>query len=88
MPKLKPSAVSASADIVQKNITARGAYFGAHTDRDYAKLLSMPVSTYGDYRREPRKWTLDRLIMAAMALKVPLSWLMTDHSGEIKEQVS
>ena len=86
MPKLKPSAISAAADIVQKNIAARGAYFGARTDRDFAKLLCMPSSTYGDYRREPRRWPLDRLIMAAMALKVPLSWLMTDHSGEIKEE--
>ena len=85
MPKLKQSAISVAANVVQKNITARGVYFGARTDSDFAKLLSMPVSTYGDYRRDPRRWKLDRLIMAAMALKVPLSWLVTDHSGETKE---
>ena len=85
MPKLKPSAISVAADIVQKNITARGAYFGARTDEQFAKLLSMPKSTYAGYRKEPRRWPLERLIMAAMALKVPLSWLVTDHSGEIKE---
>ncbi len=86
MPKLKPSPISAAAEVVKQNIIARGAYFGARTDREFAKLLSIPQTTYTNYRNNPRLWPLERLIMAAMALKVPLSWLMTDHSGEIKEE--
>lgn len=85
MPKLKPSAISAAADIVQKNITARGAYFGVRTTREFGKLFGMPHTTYNYLKNNPRSWTLEKLTIVAMALKVPLSWLMTDHSGEIKE---
>ena len=85
MPKLKPSAISIAADIVQKNINARGAYLGARTDRELSKLLGIPASSYCRYKNNPRTWTLERLAMVATTLKVPLSWLVTDHSSEIKE---
>lgn len=85
MPKLKPSPIKAASEIVQQNIKARGAYFNCRTERDFAAKFGMSQSTYHDKSTEPRKWKLEELVMVAMALKVPLSWLMIDHSGEIKE---
>lgn len=87
MPKLKPSPVSAAAEIVQRNIESRACtLFGVNTGKDVAKRIGMNESTFKEKKRKPRTWTLEQLALAAQALKVPLSWLMTDHSGEIKEE--
>ncbi len=89
MPKLKPSAISTTAEIVQRNIESRACtLFGVNTGKDVAKRIGMNENTFKDKKRKPRTWTLEQLIMAAQALKVPLSWLVTDHSGEIKEEAS
>ena len=86
MPKLKPSPITAAAEIVQRNIESRACtLFGANTGKDVAARIGMAKETFRDKKRRPRTWTLEQLCMAAQALKVPLSWLMTDHSGEIKE---
>ena len=83
MPKIKPTAVSAAADTVRRNIEARAAEFDCRTDKEIAKKLNMPNSTYADRRKNPRLWTLEQLIMVAQALKCTPQWLLTDHSGEI-----
>ena len=85
MPKIKPTAVAAAVDIVRVNIESRSAVFNCRTDKQIAKKLNMPSSTYADRRKNPRLWTLEQLILASMALKCTLNWLLTDHSGEIKE---
>ena len=86
MPKLKPSPIRAQAEIVQANIRARAAYFGCFTDREFEKKLGVSNSTICRHRAEPEKWTLEQLIKVCIAFKCTLSWLMTDHSGEIKEE--
>ena len=86
MPRIRPSPIAKAAETVQLNINSRGALFGLHTEREFAARLGMSQSTYHDKRTKPRTWTLEQLAMVAEALKVPLSWLMTDHSGEIKEE--
>lgn len=83
MPKIKPTAVSAAADTVRRNIEARAAEFDCRTDKEIAKKLNMPSSSYGDRKKNPRNWTLEQLIMVAQALKCTPQWLLTDHSGEI-----
>ncbi len=89
MPKIKPSAVSLTAGIVQRNIESRACtVFGVNTGKDVAKKIGMNESTFKDKKRKPRTWTLEQLIVTAQALKVPLSWLVTDHSGEIKEETA
>ena len=83
MSKIKPTAVAAAVDTVRVNIESRSALFNCRTDRDIAKKLNMPSSTYADRRKNPRLWTLEQLIMVAQALKCTPQWLLTDHSGEI-----
>ena len=83
MPKIKPTAVAAAVDTVRVNIESRSALFNCRTDRDIAKKLNMPSSSYGDRKKNPRNWTLEQLIMVAQALKCTPQWLLTDHSGEI-----
>ena len=86
MPKVKPSTVTATAQIVQRNIEARATtLYGTRSGAAIAVKLGMPKSTFNDRQNNPRRWSLEQLIMAAQALKVPLPWLMTDHGGEIKE---
>lgn len=86
MPKLKPSAITAAAETVHRNIESRACtLFGVNTGKDIAAKLGMPKETFRDKKRRPRTWTIEQLAMAAQTLKVPLSWLVTDHSGEIKE---
>lgn len=86
MPKLKPSPITDTAEIVQRNIESRACtLFGVNTGKDVAKRIGMKESTFKTKKHHPRTWTLEQLCMAAQALKVPLSWLVTDHSGEIKE---
>ncbi|MCH5203102.1 MAG: hypothetical protein J1F03_00055 [Oscillospiraceae bacterium] len=85
MPKLKLSPVAKAAEIVQRNIESRGALFGLRTERDFSERLNMPKSTYHAKRTKPRTWTVAELAMVACVLKVTLSWLMIDHSGEITE---
>lgn len=85
MPKLKPSQISQMAEIVHRNIESRACMLGANTRKDVAKRIGMSENTFKDKKSKPRTWTLEQLCMTAIALKVPLSWLMTDHSGEIKE---
>ncbi len=85
MPKLKPTPIKATAEMVERNIRARGAFLGCHTDRDFEAKTGISKGTFCNRRADPRGWKLDQLIVIAMALKVPLSYLMTDHSEEIKE---
>lgn len=84
MPKIKPTAVAAAVDIVRVNIESRSAVFNCRTDKEIAKKLNMPNSTYADRRKNPRLWTLEQLIMVAQALKCTPQWLLTDHSEEIR----
>ena len=84
MPKIKPTAVSAAADTVRRNIEARAAEFDCRTDGEISEKLHMARSTYAYRRNHPRSWTLEQLILASMALKCSLGWLLTDHSGEIR----
>ena len=87
MPKVTLSSVTAQAEIVQRNIEARATMlFGARSGTAMAAKLKIPTSTFNDRQNNPRRWSLEQLIMVAQALKVPLSWLMADHSGEIKEE--
>lgn len=86
MPKLKQSPISAAAEIVHRNIESRACtLYGVNTVKDIAAKIGMATETFRDKKHKPRTWTLEQLCMAAQSLKVPLSWLMTDHSGEIKE---
>lgn len=85
MPKLKPSPVAAAADIVQRNIESRCAYFKLKTDKEISEKLQMPKSTYADRRNNPRAWTLEQIVMVSISLKCTPQWLFTDHSEEFKE---
>ena len=85
MPKVTLSPLSKSVETVQRNIESRGAIFGLRTEREFAKRFNMPVATYHGKKTNPRTWTLEQLVVVASALKVTLSWLMIDHSGEIKD---
>ena len=76
---------TAVADTVRRNIEARAAEFDCRTDGEISEKLHMARSTYAYRRNHPRSWTLEQLILASMALKCTLNWLLTDHSGEIKE---
>ena len=84
MPKIKPTAVSAVADTVRRNIEARAAEFDGRTDGEISEKLHMARSTYAYRRNHPCSWTLEQLVFASMALKCSLGWLLTDHSGEIR----
>ena len=86
MPKVMLSPLTSAAEIVQRNIESRGAIFGLRTQREFAKRFDMPIATYHVKKTNPRTWTLEQLTVVAQALKVSLSWLMTDHSGEIKDE--
>ncbi|MBE6902293.1 MAG: hypothetical protein E7478_07440 [Ruminococcaceae bacterium] len=89
MPKRKPSAITAAAEIVHRNIESRACtLFGVNTVKDISARIGIPRETFRQKKLNPRAWTLEQLCMAAQSLKVPLSWLMTDHSGEIKEVTS
>ena len=46
MPKIKPTAVSAAADTVRRNIEARAAEFDCRTDGEISEKLHMARSTY------------------------------------------
>lgn len=85
MPKLKPSPIMAQAEIVQRNIQSRGAYFGFNKDSDFAKIACVDTSTVCHRRANPRLWTLEQLIRLSQALKCSLAWLMVDHT-ELKEE--
>ena len=84
MPKIKPTAVSAAADTVRRNIEARAAEFDCRTDGEISEKLHMARSTYAYRRNHPRSWTLEQLVFASMALNCTLGWLVTDHSKEIR----
>ncbi len=52
MPKLKPSPVSAAAEIVQRNIESRACtLFGVNTGKDVAKRIGMNESTFKEKKR-------------------------------------
>ena len=51
-------------------------HFAAYVDNLNKLLATCPAC---------QDWTLEQLILASMALKCTLNWLLTDHSGEIKE---
>ncbi|MDE7281514.1 MAG: hypothetical protein K2N36_07220 [Ruminiclostridium sp.] len=80
MPKLAPTQFQIDSGIVRANIRSRGAYFNCCTDKAIAKKIGMAYSTYLYRKNNPTSWVLEELIQAAVALKVPLVWLMTDHS--------
>ena len=88
MPKIKPTAVAAAVDTVRVNIESRSAVFNCRTDKEIAKKLNMPSSSYGDRKKNPRNWTLEQLIMVAQALKCTPQWLLTDHTGQITESAT
>lgn len=85
MPKLKPSPVTATSEIVMRNICALGEICGAKTDGEKAKKIGMSASTFSERRKNPRNFRLEELIFASMALKCSMAWLVTDHSGEYRE---
>ena len=85
MPKLKPSPIKAQAEIVQRNIESRGAYFGCRTDREFAERLGLSSSLICRHRAAPRMWTLEQLIKVSIAFKCTLQRLMTDHSDELTQ---
>ncbi len=85
MPKIKPTPIKAMAEIVENHIRAQGAILGCYTDRDFEARTGISKGTFCNRRADPRGWKLEQLIIIAMALKVPLSYLMTDHRGEVKE---
>lgn len=80
MPKIKPPPLKAQAEIVQANISSRCAYFGWTTEREIAKRLGMAKSTYHNRADNPLSWGIGELIRAADVLKVPLDWIMVNHS--------
>lgn len=86
MPKLKQSMTAATAEMVQRNIESRACMlFGATTGKAIAEKIGMREETFRGKRRKPRTWTIEQLCLTAQALKVPLTWLFTDHTEEIKE---
>lgn len=84
MPKLKPTFIDKAEIILSRNITAAGAYSGCKTDQQFADKLGMKRDCYNRRKRNPRLWTFDELAMVADAFKVSLSWLVSDHSEEMK----
>lgn len=85
MPKLKPSEITAKADIISRNILSRGAYFGCRTCREFEEKLGIPRTTFNKRIKNPREFTLEQLIKVCIAFKCSLQWLVTDHSGELTE---
>lgn len=83
MPKLKLSPIAESAEIVKRNIAVRCESFGCHSEQERADKIGMARGTYHTRVVKPRSWRLEELAQASVALKVPLTWLLTDHSGEI-----
>lgn len=86
MPKLKPSPVTVASEIVMRNICALGEICGAKTDREKAKKIGMSTSTFSNRRNNPRTFRLEELILASMAFKCSMAWLVTDHKDEFKDE--
>lgn len=85
MPKLKPSEVTAKADIISRNILSRGAYFGCRTCREFEEKLGIPRTTFNKRIKNPREFTVEQLARVCLAFKCTMQWLVTDHSGELTE---
>lgn len=79
MSKLKPSAVEKQNEIIYANIKSRCAYFGYDSDIKASAKICMDSKTFY-YRKRNGGWKSDELTYAAEALKVPVAWLMIDHS--------
>lgn len=86
MPKLKPSPVTVASEVVMRNICALGDICGAKTNHEKAKKIGMSASTFSSRRKNPRTFRLEELILASMALKCSMAWLVTDHKGEFKDE--
>lgn len=84
MSKLKPSPIQSYTkkcnDILQANIESRCAWFGLKSEEEISKRIGLKRSTYHLRKKDPSSWRRGELIMAAMALNVPLEWFETDHS--------
>lgn len=85
MPKLKPSEITAKADIISRNILSRGAYFGCRTCREFEEKLGIPRTTFNKRIKNPREFTVEQLARVSLAFKCTMQWLVTDHSGELTE---
>ena len=86
MPKLKPSPIDKQTEIVHMNIVSRGVLFGCKTDREFGAKLNIDPGSFRNRRNNPRLWRLDELTKVCMVFKCSMQWLVTDHSGEIKEE--
>lgn len=80
MSKLAPTPFQTCSGIVQANIRSRCAWFGLTSEEKIAKKIGINRNTYHLRVKNPVTWTLEELIQASISLKVPLVWLMTDHS--------
>ncbi len=80
MSKPKASPIETQAQIVQANIRSRCAYFNCTTEETISERIGMPRTTYHIRKHNPKDWTVEEITMAAIALKVPFTWLVSDHS--------
>lgn len=86
MPKLKPSPIAEAGETVMRNICAQGAICGALTDKEIARKMGVPASTFSTWRNTPTRIGIKGLVMASLAFKCSLAWLVTDHKGEYKDE--
>lgn len=87
MPKLTPSPMAAASETVMRNICAQGEINGAKTDKEKARKLGVPLSTFSYWKKNPQNLRLDVLVQASIAFKCSLAWLVTDHRGEYRDEL-
>lgn len=64
---------------INDNIRTAAAAHHAHTGKEVANLINMPVQTYYDRLRDPSKWRLDELLTVCKRCRINLAWLEETH---------
>lgn len=86
MPKVKAiSQIAFSAGVVKHNIAVRKAELNIPNNAFIGEKLGLKRTAWNYYLRNPRRLRLEQLAILSQVLKVPLSWLVSDHSADTKE---
>ncbi len=86
MPKLKPTPQKLIEERLVKNIRALGDYSGYRYDKEIAKRVHIPESTFKAKMKESRTFKVSDLAQIALSFRVPVSALFEENMEKLRAQ--
>ncbi len=86
MPKLKPTPQKEIEEQLVKNIRALGNFNGYRYDKEIAKRVHIPKSTFGVKMNDPRTFKVSDLVQIALAFRVPITALFDENMKKLQAQ--